>query len=150
MYTCICIYWCTLFLCKCNFQAPFVCWTQDVGLCIAWSVLPVSIINHNVGRHNLKLHSWEHSQQWITPNSLIWEILSLLNNFSPWSIFSAKLFWYYVFSVRCRASVVPCCSSHVLLFCLSSTSCTSLALFKLLYSSPAFLLRTLRRSQDTP
>ena len=70
--------------------------------------------------------------------------------------------WYYVFSVRCRASVVPllfisctsavhllspCCSSHVLLFYLSSTSCTSLALFKFLYSSPAFHLRTLRRSQ---
>ena len=70
---------------------------------------------------------------------------------------------YYVFSVRFRASVVPllfisctsavhllspCSSSHVLLFCLSSTSCTSLALSMFLYSSSAFHLRTLRRSQD--
>ena len=41
-----------------------------------------------------------------------------------------------------------CCSSHVLLFCLSSTSCTSLVLFKFIYTSSAFHLRSLRRSQD--
>ena len=70
---------------------------------------------------------------------------------------------HYVFSVLCRASVVlllfisytfavhllsPCCASHVFLFCLSSTSCTSLALSKFFYSSSDFHLRTLRRSQD--
>ena len=67
---------------------------------------------------------------------------------SHWMQFEIKS-WYYVFSVRCRASVVPllypccsshvphvvhllypCCSSHVLLFCLSCTSCTYLALFR--------------------
>ena len=76
---------------------------------------------------------------------------------------SRNNFWYYVFSVQCRDSVVPqlfipctsgehllspCCSSHVLLFCLSSISHTSLALLKLLYSSPPSHLRTLRRSKD--
>ena len=55
---------------------------------------------------------------------------------------------HYVFSVRCRASVVPllfipctsvvhllspCGSSHVLLLCNSSTSCISISLFKFLY-----------------
>ena len=69
----------------------------------------------------------------------------------------------YVFSVRCRASDVPllfiwctsvvhllspCCSFNVLLFCPTSTSCTSLALFKIIHSSSAFHLRKLRRSQD--
>ena len=72
-------------------------------------------------------------------------------------------FRYYVFSIRWWASAVPllfifctsavhllppCCFSHVLLFCLSSTSCTFLALLKFLYSSSAFHLTTLRRSQD--
>ena len=42
-----------------------------------------------------------------------------------------------------------CCSSHVFLLCLSSTSCTFLALSMFVYSSSAFHLRMLRRSQDS-
>ena len=87
---------------------------------------------------------------------------AVMNSKAFWSI-SEKGKWYHVFLVQCRASVVPLlfiscisavhllypyCSSHVLLFCLSSTSSTSLALFKFLYSSSAFRLRTFRRSQD--
>ena len=44
----------------------------------------------------------------------------------------------------------PCCSSHVVVFCLSSTSCASFAHFKFLYSSSAFHLWTLRRSSRGP
>ena len=79
--------------------------------------------------------------------------------------FSWLKFRQYVFSVMCRTSAVhllftfcfsaahllfSCFSSHVLPFCLSSTGtcCTSLTLLKFLYSSPAFHLGTLRRSQD--
>ena len=66
-----------------------------------------------------------------------------------------QLYGYYVFSVRCWGSFVPllfisctpvvhllypCCSSYMLLLCISSTSCTSHALFKFLYSSSAFHL----------
>ena len=70
---------------------------------------------------------------------------------------------YDVFSVRCRAFVVPllfisctpavhhlspCCSPYLLLLRLSSSSCSSFVLLKLPYSSSAFHLRTLGRLQD--
>ena len=139
---------------------------QYPALCKTLTTTGVYILN------NLPTSQWLHRHLRLVRNSTLW--LGLVYSVilftwpvvdSVWQLLGDTLekIWYYVFSFRCRESVVhllfisctpavhlmsPCCSSYLLLLCLLSASCSSFVLSKLLFSSSAFHLMTLGRSQD--